>query len=131
MGRAGVSRRPRRSARRRKRRLRSGGRWCLNRAQQVRHLRRVVGRALRQHVRDDLARAGVHGQVQLTPLPLPAAVLGRVLFTLAEQLQPGAVQHEVKRVGARACTGLPAGRGATAARERYVVPHGQIKTEQA
>ena len=50
---------------------------ALGLAQQVRHLRRIVGLPVGQQVRRDLAGVGVHGHVQLQPAPACPAVLGR------------------------------------------------------
>ena len=58
-------------------------------------------------------------------------MLGCIPFALAEQFQPGAVQHKVHRAVAAAHTRLPAGKGPAPARQRRVVRHGQVKPEQA
>ena len=99
--------------------------------EQGRHLGRVVGRALGQHVGRDLAGVGVNGQVQLQPAPFGPAVPLGIPFALAEQLQAGAVEHQVH--GATACsdTGLSASKGLAAAGQRRVVRPGQGVPEQA
>ena len=46
-------------------------------------------------MRHDLTRFGVDSQMQLAPLSWLAAVLLRIPLTLTEDLQAGAVQHDV------------------------------------
>ena len=61
--------------------------------EQVVYLHCIVVVTVGQHVRDHLARGGIHAEVQLHPAPAGTAVLGRTPLTSPEQLQPGAVQH--------------------------------------
>ena len=64
-----------------------GGDLALRLPKQRRHLGRVVGVALGQHVGCDLAGDSVHGEMQLPPSPARPAVLLCVPLTLPEQFQ--------------------------------------------
>jgi len=59
----------------------------------------------------DLAGSGVYGNVELAPLPTGAAVLLGIPHALSEQLQAGAVQHEVHGSVVPDNPGLPTGKG--------------------
>jgi len=98
---------------------------------QIRCMGRVVTVAIGQHVGGNLAAAGVHGEVKLAPLPAGPPVFLRVPLALPEQLQAGAVQHEVHRPVVPGSTMLPSGESATAPGQGGVVGHGQIESEQA
>ena len=104
---------------------------ALHCPQQVRHLRRVVGCALRQHVRGDLARAGVHGQVQLHPAPLPAAVLGRVPLPWPNSSSPVLSSTRCRRPLPSRARGWRPAKARPRLLEGRVVRHGQVEAEQA
>jgi hypothetical protein len=76
---------------------RHGRDHALGLPKQGRHLGDIVGKTLGQHVCCDLAAAGVHGQMQLAPLPARPAMFLSVPFALAEQFQACAVQRKVDR----------------------------------
>jgi len=78
----------------------------------------------------DLASVGVHSKVELTPLPARATVLLGIPLALPEQLQAGAVQHEVHGPVVPDNPGLAAGEGPTAPGKRGVIRDGQLKAEQ-
>jgi hypothetical protein len=58
----------------------------------------VIRVAIRQHMRGDLAGAGINGEMQLAPVPACSTMLLGIPLALAKQLQPGAVEHEVNKV---------------------------------
>jgi hypothetical protein len=63
-------------------------------------------------------------------LPTGAAVLLRVPLALAEQLQAGAVQHQVHGPVVRDNPGLATGEGATSPGQRGVIRNSQLEAEQ-
>jgi hypothetical protein len=79
----------------------------------------------------DLARVGVHGKVELAPGSARPAMLLGIPLALPEQLQAGAVQHQMNRAGAGPDTRLPACERPAAAARRAVVRDGQSQPEQA
>ena len=94
-------------------RVRTGVPW-RDLPEQGRHLTSVIGAVVGQHAGDDLAGVGVHGDVELAPGPARPAVLLLVPLALAEQLQAGAVDHQVHRTmrdGPGLAAALAGGRG--------------------
>lgn len=76
---------------------RHGRDHALGLPKQGRHLGGIVGKTLGQHVCCDLAGAGVHGRMQLAPLPGRSAMFLSVPFALAKQFQAYAVQRKVNQ----------------------------------
>src|SRR3954469_5679926 len=74
-----------------------GGDLALDLPEQRRDLTSVVSGIVGQHAGDNLASVGINGEMQLAPGPARPAVLLRIPLALAEQLQPGAVDHQVQR----------------------------------
>jgi hypothetical protein len=68
---------------------------ALDLGEQVRHLIGIIGLVARQDAGGDLARAGIESEVELAPGATRPAVLLFLPLALAEQLQPGAVDHQV------------------------------------
>ena len=66
---------------------------ALDLPEQGRHLGRVVGVTLGQHVRRDLTSVGIDGEMKLAPLPPRTAALLGIPLALPGQLQARAVQH--------------------------------------
>ncbi len=108
-----------------------GGSHALRLPEQGRHLGRIVGVTLGQHVGCDLARASIHGQVELAPLPAQSAVLLGIPFALAGQFQARAVQRQVDWASAGQHTRLAPRERPTAPGQRRVVRNGQSQPEQA
>src|SRR3954452_19159753 len=106
-----------------------GGNLALDRLEQRRHLTGVIGSIVGQDAGDDLAGAGIHGEVQLAPGSARPAVLLLIPLALAEQLQASAVDHQVQRA-VRDDLGLPPGKAAAAAAERGMVGNTQLLPEQ-
>src|SRR3712207_7033428 len=79
--------------------------------------------------RSDLAGLGIDGDVDLAPGPARPAMLLLVPLALAEQLQPGAVDHQMHRA-VRDDLGPPPGEAATTAGKRRVVGDAQLLPEQ-
>ena len=75
-------------------------------------------------------RCCVHAKVELAPLSPGATVLLRVPLALSEQLQAGAVQHQVQGTVVAGNARLATGEGATTSGERGVIWHGQLEAEQ-
>src|SRR4029450_9553978 len=65
-----------------------------------------------QHSRNDLARVGINGQVELTPGPARPAVLLGIPFAPSEHLQPRAVEQQMQGA-VRDDTGPALGEAAT------------------
>ncbi len=84
-----------------------------------------------ENVGGNLASVGIHGEVELAPLPPGAAVLLRVPLSLAEQLQAGAVEHQVHGAVVAGNPRLATGEGPTRPGERSVIGNGQLEAEQA
>ncbi len=90
---------------------------------------RLTGIIVGQQAGDDLAAAGVHGKVQLAPGATRPAVLLLIPFALAEQLQAGAVNHQMQRA-VRDDLRLPSGKAAAAPAQGRVVRDAQRLPEQ-
>ena len=86
---------------------------------------------LGQNVGGDLASVGVHGKVELAPLPPRATVLLGVPLALPEQLQAGAVQHEMHGPFVPGNTRLTTSEGATTPGQGGMIRDGQLEAEQA
>ncbi len=84
-----------------------------------------------QHVRCDLARVGIAGEMKLAPLPPRSAVFLGIPLALSEQLQACAVQHEVDRASAGLDTRLPPCERPSAPAQRRVVRHRQRQIKEA
>ena len=110
---------------------RHGGDLALSLPKQRRHLGRVVGVAVGQHVGCDLARGSVYGKMELAPRSARSAMLLCVPLSLSEQFQAGAVQHEVDGTCPAHDTRMPAGERPASSAQRRMVGHGQLKSEQA
>ena len=80
--------------------------------QQSRNLRDVAAILVCQDVRHDRTRFGVDSQMQLAPPPWLAAMLLRIPLALTEDLQAGAVQHDVNRPVMADSTRLASGEAA-------------------
>src|SRR4051794_29475204 len=76
---------------------RYGRNFAFNLPEQHRDLTSVVSGIVGQRAGDDLASVGIDGEMQLAPGPGRPAVLLLNPLTLAEELQPGAVDHQVHR----------------------------------
>ncbi len=77
--------------------VRSCGRnLALRPPEQRRHFAGVIGPIVGQHAGDDLASAGVHGEVQLAPGPPRPAVLLFVPLAPTEQFGAGAFDREIR-----------------------------------
>jgi hypothetical protein len=68
----------------------------LDLLEQDRHLAGIYGFLAGQHTRDDLARFGINGQMQLAPGPAGSAVLVTIPLALSEQLQARAVEQQMQ-----------------------------------
>ncbi len=96
--------------------------WCLG---------RVVRMTPGQDTGGDPAAAAIHGKVEPAPLPPGAAVPVRSPLALPEQLQAGAVRHEVHGPVTPDNPGLASGKGATASGQGRVARHCHPGTGQA
>src|SRR4051794_18425125 len=76
---------------------RYGRNFAFNLPEQHRDLTSVVSGIVGQRAGDDLASVGIDGEMQLAPGPGRPAVLLLNPLTLAEELQPGAVDYQVHR----------------------------------
>ena len=87
---------------------------ALERLEQRRDLTGIIRGIVGQHAGDDLAGAGIDRDVELAPGPARPAVLLFIPLALAEELQTGAVDHQLQRA-VRDDLGLPPGKTAAAA----------------
>jgi hypothetical protein len=98
--------------------------------QQEWHLAGISGFLAGQHTRDDFARFGINGHVQLTPEPAGSPMLLAIPLARPEQLEARAVDQQVHRAvwdDLRPAVG----KGATAPAQGGVVWNREIKPEQA
>src|SRR3712207_9121384 len=79
--------------------------------------------------RSDLAGLGIDGDVDLAPGPARPAVLLLVPLALAEQLQAGAVDHQMHRA-VRDDLGPPPGEAATTAGKRSEEHTSELQSRQ-
>ena len=77
--------------------------------QQGRNLCDVAGILVCQDVRHDFTRFGIDSQMQLAPLPWLATVFLGIPLTLTEDLQTGAVQHDMDGLVMADSAGLASG----------------------
>ncbi len=105
------------------------GDLALDLLEQDRQLAGIVGLLVGQGVSDDLAGLGVEGDVQFPPGARRSAVLLLLPFAATEQLQSGAVDHEVQRAVGHDM-GSWAGQAAAAAAQGSVVGDGEIEPEK-
>src|SRR3954454_15405715 len=102
---------------------------ALDLPEQRRDLTSVVSGIVGQHGGDNLASIAVNGEMQLAPGPACPAVLLLIPLALAEELQPGAIDHQVHRAVRDDLRPAPSEATAAAA-QRCVVGNASFLPEQ-